>query len=161
MAALPRGKSPHASPGSGLNLHTHTCVEQSGGRGFWSLRNTDGLTGGGQYNTLQNKLENDIKLCVGSRIYQIWEQGQLCCWPQPHLQSGMPNHTPIWSRSHDVCPNSCLHVLTYILSSCPSVTHAYLFHLEIWVMPILLFTALGTSFSFPKAVAQANPPVNF
>lgn len=59
------GKSPDASPGPGLDLHT--CGEQSGGRGVWSLWSTDGLTGGSQSNTLQNKLGNGTKLRRGQQ----------------------------------------------------------------------------------------------
>jgi hypothetical protein len=105
-----------------------------------------------------------------------WEIASSCVWAAEYVRygdrdcsvvgpsltstQGYQIHTPIWSRSHNACPTLCLHVLTYILRSYPSVKHAYLFHLGIGVKPILFLTALGTSFSFPKAVAQANPPVN-
>lgn len=132
----PHGKSPGVSSGPGRD--PYTCVEWSGGRGF-SLQCTDGLTGSGQYNNLQNKLEKRHQAVSWAVEYiRYGDRDSSSTGPRPTSSNQECQiHMPTWSRSHDVCPTLCLHVLTYILSSCPFVKHAYPVHLAVRVMPIL------------------------
>lgn len=146
----PHGKSSGVSPGPGWDLHT--CVEGSGGRGFCSWQCTDGLTGGGQYNNLQNKLEkrhHAVSWAVEYNRYGNRDGSSTT----PRITSASRTcqiHTLTWSRSHDICPTWCLCVLIYSLSSCTSAKHAHLVLLGIRGMSILFGQPCIALFTFQR-----------
>lgn len=86
----------------------HTCVVGSRWQRPLVCGRTDGLAGGGQHNTLQNKLER-------RHLAETWAVGGNQCWRRERLQPGrgphlLRHHPHIrwppgpWGRTHNVCP---------------------------------------------------------